>query len=316
LRDDRAEVGRAPDSGEGGAHEHRHRVRVGAEVHARRVGLQRHALRDGEPGHPERGDDGAAERGDEHDLAAGEAAACSEPAQAAEDHRPQQVELLLDRERPQVRQHVAAADELEVRLLLAQRPPVADVERSAGEVAQELLGDVGRDRRHEDRGADEHEDERGEQAARAPDVEALEVDAAAHADLGQQQRGDEEAADDEEQVDAEEAAGQPLDAEVVDHDGGDRDRAQAVEPADARRRPGRARVLVAAGRLRAVLAVGHQARPVEDGRGRRGPDGGGDGGRGRHQARTTATVAACRAPGRRARRGAACWRMGVPPGPA
>ena len=47
--------------------------------------------------------------------------------------------------------------------------------------------------------------------------------------LDEQQRRDQVAAEDEEEVDAEEAAGQPVDPRVVEEDGRDRDRAQAVE---------------------------------------------------------------------------------------
>ena len=85
----------------------------------------------------------------------------------------------------------------------------------------------------EDRGEGqrrEHDDdEGGEEAPRAPQPEAAQVDPVSRLPLDEQQRCDEVAAEDEKEVDAEEATRQPVDAGVVEEDGRDRDRAQAVQ---------------------------------------------------------------------------------------
>src|SRR5256885_16651636 len=97
--------------------------------------------------------------------------------------------------------------------------------RVAAGVGEVLAGEY----RGEGEGREHHDHERGEQAPRAPQPEAAQVDPVSRLPLDEQQRWDQVPAEDEEEVDAEEAARQPVDAGVVEEDGRDRHRAQSVQ---------------------------------------------------------------------------------------
>ena len=142
---------------------------------------------------------------------------------------PEQIELLLDGERPQVHEELGRRC-VEVVGAVSDLEPV----RREGRCPQGLAADsdeqVGLDESG-DQGRDEDAEREGrEQAAGAASPEAGQVEPAVPPHLADQQRGDEEARDDEEDVDAEEAAGQPGRVEVEGDDGDDRQRAKTVEP--------------------------------------------------------------------------------------
>ena len=88
-----------------------------------------------------------------------------------EDKRPKEVELLLDRERPQVLQQRGSAQLLEVRPVPDDLRPVRAVGQRGGDVTRSLRSSLGatRGRDEDDRG--EHRDQGRKQAPRAPHVE-------------------------------------------------------------------------------------------------------------------------------------------------
>ena len=142
---------------------------------------------------------------------------------------PDQVELLLDAERPEVaeRRHVRLG---EVVGRLEREPDVADRQGGGGAV----LGDPGdlerrqEDRRQHDR--DGHGRQRRRQdPAHPPRVEASEVDPAGLRVLAQQEPGDQEARHDEEDVDPGEPAAGHGQAHVEPQDGEDGDPPEALD---------------------------------------------------------------------------------------
>ena len=163
----------------------------------------------------------------------------SAPAQAGERHeRPHEVELLLDRERPQVTERRRAGEQVEVRLPGRDEAPVGDVEEPGDAVAAEAA----RARRSAPRAAAKsatasstrsragrRRRARRPQNAPEPDAAARRTGGGVAAPLQHQQRGDQEAAEDEEGVDAEEAAGEPGLVEVEHHDRGHGERPEPVE---------------------------------------------------------------------------------------
>jgi hypothetical protein len=270
-----AQPPRRPHEGQCRTDEHPGRPRVGALVDPGDVGAVAEQHR-----HEHTRRDGAHHRGDE-------GPAPTEPTHAErEEHRPDQVELLLDGERPQVLHERGSAHALEVRLLRDDEEPVGDVAQRCGHIAPQRRHLVRQEHHADGDDGGEGEEERREQPSGAADVEVLEVDPVLVAPAGEQDRRDQEAADDEEDLDAQEAALQDLAAPeprelgVVDEHGHDGDRPHAVEPgrvrhpdlpADpvARRRrrcrrprprcrsPRRARDTTVARRRRALEDVGH-----------------------------------------------------------
>ena len=152
------------------------------------------------------------------------------PQRQQRDQREHQVELLLDGQRPQVLEQRRPADELEVRPVGGDLPPVRHVARGGEDVAAQLARLAGQ---HEPDAGHRHqqEPERGQQPPGAPGVEVPEREPPGPLDLVEDQRRDEEAGQDEEDVDAEEPAAHPRCAEVVDHDAGDGERADPVQAA-------------------------------------------------------------------------------------
>ncbi len=147
-----------------------------------------------------------------------------------EDHqeRPDDVELLLDRQRPEMVERAGRLEGREVRDVVEDQPPVVDVCRGGRRRPPE----VGRLVRPEDRRPgdddDQHQKQRRQQAPRPRQPERLQPDAAA-LDLAEQDVGDQVAAEREEDADAEQAAGSPPEAEVVGDDAENRNRPQPVE---------------------------------------------------------------------------------------
>ena len=142
-----------------------------------------------------------------------------------EQQRPQDVELLLDRQRPEVLDGTGVLTLCQVVDGLSGEPPVDDVQRACGDVAgggepaqwrQEHPGQG--DRREQD-------DHRGGQQALDPaGVEAGDREPSGPLDLGNEQAGDEEPGDHEEDVDTDEAAVEERQAGVIDQDRPDGDR--------------------------------------------------------------------------------------------
>ena len=216
-----AQLDRAPDQGQGDARQQPDGVGVGAVVDAGGVA----AGVEEDPGQGDRAE-GAGEDADQ------QPAAPEQLHPGGEDERPEEVELLLDRERPEVAEERGPLEALEVGLVGEDEVPVGEVGERGDRVAAQLvdpvrLDDRGDDHRHRDEDAD-----RRQQPPRPPHPEAPQPHVAAAAELAQQQRGDQVAADHEEDVDAEEAARQPADAGVVEEDGEDRQRPQRVDPGE------------------------------------------------------------------------------------
>jgi hypothetical protein len=141
--------------------------------------------------------------------------------------RPDQVVLLLDPERPEVEQRLELGRGVEV-ARLAPQGDVRDEAGAGGDVlaqGAELVGQQQLPAEQQDRR--KHQDQRGEDAADAPPVEARQGEAAG-LEVLEDDPGDEEAGDDEEHVDAGEAAGHRAGEGVVAQHRQHRDGAQAV----------------------------------------------------------------------------------------
>ena len=211
-----------PGQRQRGPDQQRRGVRVGAvvdrgRVAARRV-LNRHdQRRNRRPG--QRARHARAARGQPGDH-------------APYDQRPDQVELLLDGQRPQVierRRRPGLPGRGEVRDVVQDLVPVARV-RGRGQQRQpqrSLLPGLDHGRRGGDH--DQHHGQRRQQAPGSPGPEARQVQAAGAVVPGDQQIGDQEPAEHEEDVDAEEAAGQPGSALMEADDGEDGQRPDPVE---------------------------------------------------------------------------------------
>ena len=200
---------------------------VGAEVHPRGVGPVGHVVRHRDHRHPGSGGDGAAEGRRSHQL---EAAGGGGPRQQEPDRgRPDEVELLLDGQGPQVLQRRWAARGLEVGLVVDDEPPVRDVAEGGDDVAPHLGHLVGPEQHQRHGGDDEEQAQRREQPPGTPPEEAGKRDGAGALHLGDEERRDEVAGDDEEQVDPEEPPWHPVHAGVVEQHADDRQRPQPVE---------------------------------------------------------------------------------------
>ncbi len=147
------------------------------------------------------------------------------------DHqrRPQQVVVLLHRQRPQVAQHRIAPHRLEVRLHGPQLPHVGEVDQRRRRVARQARQRVGREHGGDREGQQHQHQHRRHQAPEATPVEPGQVDAAGAAVLVEQARGDDEAGDDEEQVHAQEAGLEAGQAQVIGHHRRHRQTPQAVQ---------------------------------------------------------------------------------------
>ena len=135
--------------------------------------------------------------------------ASPEPPAQQQERREDEVELLLDPERPGVQQRVQPGADVEVAAAQVVEVEVGREERGGdpGQAGCLLRGD----RAAEDADdGDEHEQHRQgrQQAADAPAVEGAEAEPAGVRELARERRGDHEAGDDEEDVDAREAARQ------------------------------------------------------------------------------------------------------------
>ncbi len=153
--------------------------------------------------------------------------------QQQHDERPEQVELLLDGERPEVAEQLRSGG-VEVAGLGGDREPVVGESRGAENLAPDADEHIAANRERRCTGGEDYQGEGGEKPARPPGPEGAKSDGTRGGVLSQQQRGDEEAADDEEQVDPEVATGQDAWGEMEEDDDGDRDCPQAIEAAEPR----------------------------------------------------------------------------------
>ena len=198
-------------------------ARVGAVVDARRVGV-----RVVEHRHLDR------RRRDTDEDREQELAAVPTPHREtdADDERPQQVELLLHRQRPHVLEQRRTADVLEIREMVEDQVPVLHVRERGDHLTAELVDRVGEEQQRVQRHRGQHREQRGEQAAGAAEPESAEIDVAVLAPVGEEQGRDQVAADHEEHVDAEEPPGDPVLVAVVQQDRDHRERAEAVKGRD------------------------------------------------------------------------------------
>ena len=154
-----------------------------------------------------------------------------EPAEAGQDQeRPDQVELLLDGQRPQVPERRGRAELGEVGDVVEDEPPVAEVEDPRRQVAAQggQLAPV--EQRGPAHGHEQHHEQGGQEPSGPPDPEVLQPDPAVTAVLGHQQIGDQVPREHEEDLHAEQAARGPPEVEVVGDDGQDGDGADPVQP--------------------------------------------------------------------------------------
>ena len=152
--------------------------------------------------------------------------------QAQQRERPEQVELLLDGERPEVQQGRRRASELrgEVVAEPGGEHEVDDEATGGNRVGgQRPLGDRRQEHLRRDH-RDDHDDARcRQQTPGAPCPESRQRDRAGRGDLTQQQSRDQKTGEHEEHVDADEPAGEPSDPGVKQDDGNDRDGTQTFD---------------------------------------------------------------------------------------
>ena len=163
-----------PEEREPRADEQRAGARVGAVVDAR--GVFERVIE-----HPhERGGDDR-----QHDAAtADDGLARAEAAHDEQQYGPDEVELLLDGERPEVRERGGVAERVEVREAAEDVPPVLEPEERGHDIGTQL-GEQRVVEEHAERG-DHHHDKHdgGKEAAHAAQPELREVDGAGLLELG------------------------------------------------------------------------------------------------------------------------------------
>ena len=136
---------RDPQRRQDGAGQQPHGVGVGSEVDPRRIVGGRVAVDDRQHEHQS----GRQQRPDPRDPA--HPGCSAHPPGQDQQPRPDEVELLLDRQRPQVLEHRRAAGRLEVALVGQDVDPVGDVGQRRGQVALLMGRLVRRDRDDQDR---------------------------------------------------------------------------------------------------------------------------------------------------------------------
>ena len=221
--------GAPPRPRQRGADRERHHPHIGTEVGAvggsRRVGAHRPA-----PCHRD-GDDRRDARGHRPPPEA------SVTQEEDEYEWPDDVELLLDREAPEVADRRRRGERADVPAV-ADLVPVGHLCERGADLGGECSLAVGPPDA-EDRGdGDGGEGAPGQwpQSSGSAPPERPERDPSRPVVFADQQRGDEVAGEDEEEVDPDEAAGEDVGVGVVDDDGEHSDRSEAVQPRPARRR--------------------------------------------------------------------------------
>ena len=146
---------------------------------------------------------------------------------------PDQIELLLDRQRPQMAQrHEVAA--VGIPVPAPDLEPVADVEDRREHIAAQLAERIAQEQCAIDGDPDERQIQRREQAPQAPAPEPAQRDQPSALVFRDEQQRDQVAADDEEDLDAEKATAEPLVVGVPHHHRDDSERAHAVEAGQIR----------------------------------------------------------------------------------
>ena len=181
-------------------HEHRLGAGVGAVVHPRqgRVVSRRVQVH-----HPDRRGNGAEERDRAHDqVRAGNAEAPPAQQQHAEhDRRPEQVELLLDRERPEMQHRRRAGERREVRLARPMKCQFTTYPSDASTSPRSVSSPrEGASTAAYTSTASEHHEQGRQQASRASGPERTERDAARPIPLAEQEPRDQESRQREERV--------------------------------------------------------------------------------------------------------------------
>ena len=181
-----------------------------------------------------------------------------------QQRRPDQIELLLDRERPVVLIRRGSRVRRQVVGALRGESEVGNEERGGHRVARGSGDLQGRKDQIRHQQGDEQRQDRGRQdPPGATCVELPERDLSRALDVAGDEPGDEKAGDHEEHVNADEPSAQARHTCVVGHDGDDRDRAQALDVGTEtpgcwritarRRRPGGQGIPAAATRSRRRL---------------------------------------------------------------
>lgn len=215
-----------PDHRQGGAEEEAGGAGVGPVIDPR--GVEARMVEDR---HQDRRGDRQGERPEGEPGTQAVVLALVDEAQAdQQDERPEDVELLLDRQRPEMVQRLFGREAGEVRHVRRDLLPVVDVEDRRDDRLAELVRLGGAEDRHPGDHDQEHQEERRQQAAGAAEPEAAQVDRALLHELAEQDVGDQVAGEGEEDADAEQPAGSPAEAEVEEDDRQDRDCSQAVQP--------------------------------------------------------------------------------------
>ena len=156
--------------------------------------------------------------------------------EAGQRQRPQQVELLLHGQRPQVAQQRRPLELVEVGRAAQDEVPVHRVGQGGEEVTLEA-GQLLPDEQDADQGDGEQQCEhRGQEPSGPAEPEVLQPDGPVAPVLAEQQHRDQVAADHEEHLDTEEAAPQPRGVAVVDDHRDHGQGAQAVQPREVRDR--------------------------------------------------------------------------------
>ena len=164
---------------------------------------------------------------------AGDGRRCARPREPAQPEpqqpRPDQVELLLHGQRPQVPERRRRAEPGEVGAVLGDQPPVAHVARGRGDRPADgrKLGPV----QQRDPGGDhgQHHEQRGQQPPGPAQPEIRQLQPAGALVLAEQEVGDEVAAQREEDTDAEQAALSPAQIQVI---GDNRQHGQSAQPVE------------------------------------------------------------------------------------
>ena len=176
-------------------------------------------------------DDGRAEPPDRGRVPPGPTSPPSaERGHSEQECRPEQVELLLDAERPEVEERRRSKVAREIVGCLGRKPQVRDIERGRGGIARDIRQS---ERRQEDRRQDhrahDRDRSRRQEAPRPAGVELGEVDPAGRAQLAHDQARDQEAREHEEDIDPDIPAAEPREVGVIEQDKPDSDRPQALQ---------------------------------------------------------------------------------------
>ncbi len=146
-----------------------------------------------------------------------------------DQERPEQVELLLDGERPEMAQRRGRAELGEVRDVVEDEPPVAEVEDARRQIAAEGAQLAAIEQRGPSHRDEQHYEEGREQSTGAADPELSQGDPAVPSVLGDQEVGDQVARQHEEDLHAEQTARRPPEVEVEDDDRQDGDGPDAIQ---------------------------------------------------------------------------------------